>query len=410
MIRPITLVCWILALSAGLYLYHAKHQVELIDQQIDQIAKQTADLRVESRGLLDQWIRLGEPEQLHKYSDEYLGLQPITPTQFARLSDLPARLPPPEAQPSDAQPDVAGPPTEGVPSSTASPGVVATDGASPDASAATDQASDQSSSSDSAMADQGPGNADGNTELPVPPIPPAVIPATRASTIAATTLPLQARPVTPRPADGQDEPDTVRLHNVPPVHDPDETRALATRLTPGTVIESHPAGPGPGNGLPGGQARGLPPLQAQGPRDVAGLPPLQAQGPAHELAQGPGRVPAAGQGQGPVRAPESMINQASAQPARPMDARGAEIREREGRMIDASPVQRQAVEPPHPPAMRETEQAQVARPQPTLMRPPSGGSLLGMSRGSVPLPLPAPTPVNADWAGPGNPGPLGPGR
>ena len=101
MIRPITVICWILALGAGLYLYRAKHEVELMDKHIEQIAKETSDLRTESRRLLDDWIRLGEPEQLHKYSDEYLGLKTIAPTQFARLSDLATRLPAPQADPPD---------------------------------------------------------------------------------------------------------------------------------------------------------------------------------------------------------------------------------------------------------------------------------------------------------------------
>src|SRR5580698_5948914 len=123
MIRPVTLICWVLALSAGLYLYRAKHEVELIDQHIDQIAKQTADLRVESRGLLDEWIRLGEPEQLHKYSDEYLGLQPISPGQFARMSDLSARLPPTQPDPPQEQADVVAQSSGGPSTGAASPDV-----------------------------------------------------------------------------------------------------------------------------------------------------------------------------------------------------------------------------------------------------------------------------------------------
>ena len=113
MIRPITVICWVLALSAGLYLYRAKHEVELMDQRIEQIAKQTADLRSQSRRFLDDWIRLGEPERLHKYSDEYLGLKTIAPGQFARLSDLSARLPSPEATPPAEQADVVAETSDG---------------------------------------------------------------------------------------------------------------------------------------------------------------------------------------------------------------------------------------------------------------------------------------------------------
>ena len=103
MIRPITVICWILALSAGLYLYRAKHEVELMDKHIEQIAKETNDIRAESRHLLDDWIRLGEPEQLHKYSDEYLGLKYVRPEQFVARSALPTRLPPPVTAKSDEQ-------------------------------------------------------------------------------------------------------------------------------------------------------------------------------------------------------------------------------------------------------------------------------------------------------------------
>ena len=101
MIRPITLICWILALGSGLYLYRAKHDVELMDKHIEQVAKETSDIRADSRHLLDEWIRLSEPEQLRKYSDEYLGLKSIVPPQFVRLSDLPNRLPAPRADPPE---------------------------------------------------------------------------------------------------------------------------------------------------------------------------------------------------------------------------------------------------------------------------------------------------------------------
>ena len=114
MIRPVTLLCGALAFGAGVYLYHAKHEVELMDQHINELSRQTDVLRAESRHLLDDWIRLGEPEQLRKYSDEYLGLKTIQPTQFVRMSDLTARLP--EARPfqTETQEAAAMPPPAAV--------------------------------------------------------------------------------------------------------------------------------------------------------------------------------------------------------------------------------------------------------------------------------------------------------
>ena len=140
MIRPITVICWILALGAGLYLYRAKHEVELMDKHIELLAKETTDIRADSRRLLDDWIRLGEPVQLQKYSDQYLGLKAISPPQFVRLADLPGKLPAPRAEPPEPPADavamlpadpappgvgpgaIAGP--DGIPGSGGIPGVI----------------------------------------------------------------------------------------------------------------------------------------------------------------------------------------------------------------------------------------------------------------------------------------------
>ncbi len=170
MIRPITVICWILALSAGLYLYRAKHEVELMDKHIEQIAKETNDIRAESRHLLDDWIRLGEPEQLHKYSDEYLGLKTIAPTQFARLSDLPSRLPPPQADPVPEPPAPVATATPDTRVATATPDTrVAT--ATPDTRDATAAPPDTQAVTATDETEQ----ADAD-DLPVPPIPPANLP------------------------------------------------------------------------------------------------------------------------------------------------------------------------------------------------------------------------------------------
>jgi hypothetical protein len=391
MIRPVTLVCWILALSAGLYLYRAKHEVELMDQHIDRIAKQTADLRGESRGLLDEWIRLGEPEQLHRYSDEYLGLQPISPAQFARLSDLAARLP-------ATQPD---PPAEA-----ANVAAQTSGGAAAGASLHDEQSSALGSVVPvDALATEPEIQASAD-DIPVPPIPPATAPAIVTAVSTGTPLPLQARPVTPRPADGQTDADTTRTRTGASPRVADDPHAGMAKVTP-TAAEPHQATLGIASaqapGQVGAQPHGLAPLQAQGPREVSGLPPLQGQGPTREAAQGSVRAVAPSPGLG--RLADSGNAQAPAQMAlRPTELRAAENRlnesPREPRTTEPPPTQRQALEPRGPGnqfgRQGQTEQAQMA--------PAPGGSLLGMSRSSVPLPLPAPTPVNANWSGPGSPG------
>jgi hypothetical protein len=387
MIRPVTLVCWILALSAGLYLYRAKHDVELMDQHIDQIAKQTADLRIESRGLLDEWIRLGEPEQLHRYSDEYLGLQPISPGQFARLSDLPARLPPTQPDPSDEQVDVV------AQSSVATPAAVA----SPDSQSSGNQEGAAQSDAAAALA-ANPDRKDvaGTDEIPIPPIPPASIPVASSGASTAPALPLQARPVTPRLADGPADAASARPHPGMSPSGTDELPVATARVTPTVPAEPRQGPPGPINnqasGKSGAQAHGLPPLQAQASGDVSGLPPLQSQAQAREVAEGPGRISAESQGlgrasgQAPGPRPQESRTAENRVTAPPRESHPIESQQARGSGTQYGRQGPADAEPAH------TGQFQTA--------PMQGGSLLGMSRGSVPLPLPAPTPVNANWSGP----------
>lgn len=95
MIRPITVLTFILACGSGMYLYHAKHRVDLLDQQIDRTVKQTEALREQSRALHAEWMLLNDPERLRRLAARYLPtLQPVAPTQFTDLADLDSRLPP----------------------------------------------------------------------------------------------------------------------------------------------------------------------------------------------------------------------------------------------------------------------------------------------------------------------------
>lgn len=94
MIRPITVLTFILACGSGMYLYQAKHRVHLLDQQIDQTVRQTEILRGQSRALHAEWMLLNDPDRLHRLATQYLTtLQPVAPTQFADLADLDSRLP-----------------------------------------------------------------------------------------------------------------------------------------------------------------------------------------------------------------------------------------------------------------------------------------------------------------------------
>lgn len=95
MIRPITCLCVLAACGSGLYLYHAKHKVHLLDQQIEQTVRKTEKLREQTRMLHAEWTLLNDPDRLRKLATQFLPtLQPVSPSQYTDLANLDSRLPP----------------------------------------------------------------------------------------------------------------------------------------------------------------------------------------------------------------------------------------------------------------------------------------------------------------------------
>jgi hypothetical protein len=93
MIRPLTIVTFMMACGSGLYLYQSKHEAQVLDREIEKTIHDTATLREQSRLLAAEWTMLNDPETLRKYADTYLALKTIAPTQFTSLADLDGRLP-----------------------------------------------------------------------------------------------------------------------------------------------------------------------------------------------------------------------------------------------------------------------------------------------------------------------------
>jgi hypothetical protein len=95
MIRPLTIATCLLACGSGLYLYQSKHEVQLLDRTIERTVHDTSALREQSRLLAAEWTMLNDPERLRQFSDTYLNLKSIAPSQFTSLADLGTRLPAP---------------------------------------------------------------------------------------------------------------------------------------------------------------------------------------------------------------------------------------------------------------------------------------------------------------------------
>ncbi len=94
MIRPITCVGFLLACGSGLYLYQAKHRVNVIDQQIQKVVHETEATREQIRLLHAEWTLLNQPDRLQKLASLFLSLQPTAPAQFTSMKELDSRLPP----------------------------------------------------------------------------------------------------------------------------------------------------------------------------------------------------------------------------------------------------------------------------------------------------------------------------
>ena len=104
MMRPVTCFSLLVALGAGLYLYQEKHTAQLLDRDINKTMK-LADQARDRIGLMKaEWALLNEPERLQGLAAQHLQLQSLQPAQFARLEDLPSRLPAPSATPVNAAP------------------------------------------------------------------------------------------------------------------------------------------------------------------------------------------------------------------------------------------------------------------------------------------------------------------
>jgi hypothetical protein len=94
MIRPITCICFLLACGSGLYLYQAKHRVQLLDRQIQDTVQATEKLREQTRVLHAEWTLLNDPQRLQALGDQFLTLKTVQPNQFTSMADLDSRLPP----------------------------------------------------------------------------------------------------------------------------------------------------------------------------------------------------------------------------------------------------------------------------------------------------------------------------
>jgi hypothetical protein len=197
MIRPFTLLCFLLACGSGLYLYQSKHRVQMLDRQIEQTVRDTNAARDKIRLLDAEWTLLNDPERLRQLADQFLALKSVQPGQFTTMAELDHRLPPvrsPDApleavpEPAVMTPMVPPPVAQATPAPTPAP--AGTPAAPPPVQAAQTAAAPQR-----AIASAQPAERQQPTERKPTASP---VPASAPRTVAVSQT--EARPSEPRPS------------------------------------------------------------------------------------------------------------------------------------------------------------------------------------------------------------------
>jgi hypothetical protein len=327
MIRPITVLTFLMACGSGLYLYSEKHDVQVLDRTIEKTVQQTDALRDQSRVLATEWTTLNAPERLRDYADKYLTLKSIQPTQFTSLADLDKRLPAIETPPpaEDGQPLAS---TTDSDADAAMPSVASTEG------------------------------------LPSPPVPPgpSVPPGlpTPSPAAVASVEPTHNTPVATPPMSSRQA--------VASVESPHATQAAEPSAVPQQAVASAES------------PRALARMGAGVPTVATGIAPAVSQPPLQAMGKTPDRRPAMA-----ARTPDMHVNEpklADARPSEPAWAERQPVAPRPVRPIQNPPMQAAANRP-------DPYRAPVSA-QPMPVAAPYGGSLLGMARSAPPAPRPTP--------------------
>ena len=338
MIRPVTVATFLLACGSGLYLYQSKHEVQVLDRTIERSVRDTNVLREQSRLLSAEWTMLSDQDRLRQFSDTYLQLKTIAPSQYTNFADLDNRLPAPRIDTPAQDPEEDQVTVDNGPQPIAAPGPAAT--------------------------------------LPVPPVPAHAAPAVASAPHAVEIRVPEAKAVAkPLPADSAPHAATIA-----------EARLAEARLAASRVMEarsqrtadSHAAGREPVPSRPIVLALPRPvPVNAPAGGGSNGARP---QTPSMLAVRVPATLPA------PIALPNPV------HVALVSSTHVALVSSTHVALATPAPVPLASAAP--------VASAAVASAAATAVIPAPGsgygGSLLGMARGGL-APSPRPTPVNASY-------------
>ncbi len=105
MMRPISLLCMLLAIGSGLYLYRVKYTAQMLDREIHATLRAADETRARAGLLRADYALLNDPIRLQELVDQHLQLKSTQPGQFTTLAELERRLPPVGLAPPEPPPE-----------------------------------------------------------------------------------------------------------------------------------------------------------------------------------------------------------------------------------------------------------------------------------------------------------------
>jgi hypothetical protein len=91
MIRPGN-IFWVgLAFTLGYGLYHLKHEVKALEDELFRLNRQILAEQQAIHVLRAEWSYINQPQRLQSLTQRHLDLQPTKPAQIGTLAALPAR-------------------------------------------------------------------------------------------------------------------------------------------------------------------------------------------------------------------------------------------------------------------------------------------------------------------------------
>lgn len=91
MIRLVTMLWMVLVLGGGVGLYLLKHEVQAMEAKLSETRRQTYADQQAIHVLKAEWTYLNDPVRLKALAERHLGMEPMSATQVAMISDLPRR-------------------------------------------------------------------------------------------------------------------------------------------------------------------------------------------------------------------------------------------------------------------------------------------------------------------------------